>query len=30
MLLHNKNYSRSIQKAIYDAIEKDWEGAIES
>ena len=30
MLLHNKTIPDPIQKAIYAAIEKDWEGAIES
>ena len=30
MLLHNKTIPDPIQKAIYEAIEKDWEGAIES
>ena len=30
MLLHNKTIPDPIQKAIYDAIEKDWEGAIEN
>jgi len=30
MLLHNKTIPDPIQKAIYEAIERDWEGAIES
>lgn len=30
MLLHNKTIPDPIQKAIYAAIEKDWEGAIEN
>lgn len=30
MLLHNKTIPDPIQKAIYDAIERDWEGAIEN
>ena len=30
MLLHNKTIPDPIQKAIYDAIEKDWEGALEN
>ena len=30
MLLHNKTIPDAILKAIYAAIEKDWEGAIES
>ena len=30
MLLHNKTIPDPIQKAIYGAIEKDWEGAIEN
>tara|TARA_Y100001958_G_C21241009_1_gene568742 strand:+ start:203 stop:1474 length:1272 start_codon:yes stop_codon:yes gene_type:complete len=30
MLLHNKTIPDPIQKAIYSAIEKDWEGAIEN
>jgi predicted transcriptional regulator len=30
MLLHNKTIPDPILKAIYEAIEKDWEGAIES
>lgn len=30
MLLHNNTIPDPIQKAIYIAIEKDWEGAIES
>jgi 5'-3' exonuclease len=30
MLLHIKTIPDSIQKAIYDAIEKDWEGALEN
>tara|TARA_B110000285_G_scaffold204652_1_gene241768 strand:- start:6 stop:740 length:735 start_codon:yes stop_codon:yes gene_type:complete len=30
MLLHNKTIPDPIQKAIYNAIEKDWEGAIEN
>lgn len=30
MLLHNKTIPDPIQKAIYAAIEADWEGAIES
>ena len=30
MLLHNKTIPDPIQKAIYEAIEKDWEGAIEN
>lgn len=30
MLLHNKTIPDPIQKAIYSAIETDWEGAIES
>ena len=30
MLLHNKTIPDPIQKAIYEAIELDWEGAIES
>jgi 5'-3' exonuclease len=29
MLLHNKTIPDAIQRAIYDSIEKDWEGAIE-
>ena len=28
--MHNKTIPDPIQKAIYAAIEKDWEGAIES
>ncbi len=30
MLLHNKTIPDPIQKAIYDAIEKDWEGALDN
>lgn len=30
MLLHNKTIPDPIQKAIYDSIERDWEGAIEN
>jgi hypothetical protein len=30
MLLHNKTIPDAIQRAIYDSIEKDWEGAIEN
>ena len=30
MLLHNKTIPDPIQKAIYDAIEKDWEGGLEN
>jgi 5'-3' exonuclease len=30
MLLHNETIPDPIQKAIYDAIEKDWEGAIDN
>jgi 5'-3' exonuclease len=30
MLLHNKTIPDPIQKAIYESIEKDWEGAIEN
>ena len=30
MLLHVKTIPDPIQKAIYDAIEKDWEGAIDN
>lgn len=30
MLLHNKTIPDPIQKAIYDAIERDWEGALEN
>lgn len=30
MLLHTKTIPDAIQKAIYDSIEKDWEGAIEN
>jgi 5'-3' exonuclease len=30
MLLHNKTIPDPIQKAIYSAIEKDWEGALEN
>jgi 5'-3' exonuclease len=29
MLLHTKTIPDSIQKAIYDAIDRDWEGALE-
>jgi len=30
MLLHNRTIPDSIQRAIYSAIEKDWEGALDS
>ena len=30
MLLHTKTIPDPIQKAIYSAIERDWEGAIDS
>ncbi|MDC0008844.1 hypothetical protein OAE73_00625, partial [bacterium] len=30
MLLHIKTIPDSIQKAIYDAIDRDWEGALEN
>ena len=30
MLLHNKTIPDAIQRAIYDSIEKDWEGAIDN
>jgi hypothetical protein len=29
MLLHIKTIPDSIQRAIYDAIDKDWEGALD-